>query len=85
MRDTRGFESLIHLHELVVRHATDEQRKRVLRLTAGGVPSRAYRPMENSLYLSESAAVLFERLFKEVAELREMVKALIDIEEKEVR
>jgi hypothetical protein len=83
MRDTpSGFDSLVRLHELVVRHGTDEQRERLLSLTGGGVPSRSYRPMENSMYLSEATAVLFEQLFKEVAEVREMVKALLESEEK---
>jgi hypothetical protein len=52
-------------------------------MTGGGAPSRAYKPLENSLYLSESSAVLFTQLFKEVSELREMVKALTELNEKE--
>jgi hypothetical protein len=63
-----------------MRHGTDEQRERLLSLTGGGFPSRAYRPLENSLYLSEATATLFEQLFREVAELRAMVKALLEEE-----
>jgi hypothetical protein len=77
---TYSFDSLIRLHELVVRHATPEQRERLLRLTGGSVPSRAYRPMENSLYMAEATAIAFEQLFKEVAELRAMVRALLEEE-----
>jgi hypothetical protein len=82
MRDTRGFESLIHLHELAVKHATPEQRERLLRLTGGGAPSRAYRPVENSLYMAEAMAILFERAFAEQGKVREMLTALTETPKK---
>jgi hypothetical protein len=81
MRDPQGFDSLQRIHELAIRHGTEEQRERLLRLTAGEPPSRAYRGMETILYMAAAMAILFERLFKEVAELREICKALMELNE----
>jgi hypothetical protein len=80
-----GFESLTRIHELAMRHGTEEQRERLNRLTAGEAPSPHYKPLENALFLSQASADLFEQLFAEVAELhtenrqlREMVSAVLE-------
>ncbi len=69
--------ALARLHELAVRHGTDLERERLNRITAGVAPGAYHRPLEHGHYLSESSAVLFERLFKEVSELREMISAVM--------
>jgi len=82
MRDNRDFDSLPRLHALLIPRATDEQRERLHRLTGGAAPSRAYKPLENSLYLAEAVAVAFEQLFREQREQREMLEALMELETK---
>jgi hypothetical protein len=76
-----GFDSLPRLHELLIPRATPEQRQRLNRLTGGGPPSTAYKPVENSLYLAEAVAVAFEQVFREQREQREMLEALMEFDQ----
>jgi hypothetical protein len=72
--------SLARLHRLAMRHATPEEREHILRLTAGMAPSEYYKPLEHGSYVAGCTAILFERVFAELAELRAMVQGLAELD-----
>jgi len=73
-------DALGRLHELAMRHATHEQRERLNRLTAGVAPGGYHKPLEHGFYVAEITAILFERQFAELAELRAMVQGLAELD-----
>jgi hypothetical protein len=76
-------DALDRLYELSLRHATPEQRERLVRLAGafspnGSLGSVGYKQPEHDLFADEATAILFERVFAELAELRAMVRALTE-------
>jgi hypothetical protein len=70
-------DALARLHELAVRHGTDEQRTKLEKITAG-VAFRGYKQPEHDVFTDEVTAILFERAFAEMAALREMLQGLTE-------
>jgi hypothetical protein len=85
-RGTEQGSSLARLHALAMCCATDEQRERLNRLTAGVAPKEGYhKPLEHGFYVAEIAAILFEQQFREMAQLREMMVALTETPRANIR
>ncbi len=79
-------DALASLHELAVRHATDEQRAKLTQITGAVAPSQGplgeplgYKQPEHDVFTDEATAILFERAFAELAELRAMVRGLAEL------
>src|SRR5687767_8943842 len=78
-----GRDSLPHIHSLVERFGTDEQKRRLWRIVGEGGPGTSYRPMENAMFTQEALAIAIEmigELQMEVVQLRAMVAGLTDVE-----
>jgi hypothetical protein len=72
-------DALERLHELAVRHGSPEHRAKLQMITAG-VAFRGYKQPEHDVFTDEVTAILFERAFAELAELRAMVRGLAELD-----
>jgi len=72
-------DALDRLYELSVRHGSPEQRAKLQMITAG-VMFRGYKQPEHDVFTDEIVAILFERVFAELAELRAMVQGLAELD-----
>jgi hypothetical protein len=60
VNNTRAYDALRHVRDLLEEHGTDEQKERLDRIMGGAVPAPRNRPIEHATYQSEALAILFE-------------------------
>jgi len=77
------FDALKRIHEFVEMNGTDEQIKRLRRLTGSelGGPPLSYNPAQHDMYTAEALMIALEMHHDNtvaMAQLRETVAALID-------
>jgi hypothetical protein len=60
LNNTRAYDALTRVRELVEQCGTDEQKERLDRIMGGHVPAPGNRPIEHATYQAEGLAILFE-------------------------